>query len=128
MDMSNSAAPEAEEVKKPKVKKVHDTVPVRYIATLTQVCGTHAEAARRIGLTGSVVTKALKDGIAKRVNELAAKAVLSEIHSTSIFTECAPDEAMGILRSYVRDAQAAGWEFYFDGDRLVGTVTTRQEY
>jgi len=64
------------------MKKNHETTVPTNIRELVKACGGNgAEAARRMGVAGSLVSKALLDDSTRMVNDLAAKAVLADMPS-----------------------------------------------
>lgn len=95
--------------------KQHLFVEVNYIATLATVCGTHAAAARKMGITPSLVSKAISEGRAKLVNELAAKAILDDMTAPGIFDNMTPAQTMETLRDMIEAAKKKGLSnFRFD--------------
>lgn len=63
--------------------KNHEVTSPDYIEALIEACGGNAaEAGRRMGVSGSVLSKAMRNGETRVVNDLAAKAVLDEIEAS----------------------------------------------
>lgn len=105
--------PTAEEPEAKKSKE-HVTVPVKYIRLLADVLGTHAEAARHLGVAPSLVSNAIKTGMARQVNELAARFILDNI-GEHIFGAMTPEEIIRSLRRDLAEAGKHGLEqFHFD--------------
>lgn len=53
-------------------------VPTHFLKLLADTCRTNGAAGKLLGVSGTVVSKSLKDGKTRKVNELAARAVYQD--------------------------------------------------
>lgn len=84
--------------------KTHVTTKPEYLRLLVAACGDNcAEAARKMGVAGSLVSGDLREDETRLVNDLAAKSILSDM--TAEAKTVGPDsvrEAVKVIAAYYR--------------------------
>lgn len=87
--------------------KEHVFVKTRYIKQLSELLGTHAAAAEKMGVAASLVSKAILDGRAKQVNELAAKCIIDDLGG-NLFGAMTLTEIVDHIRADMAEARKHG--------------------
>lgn len=109
-----------------KTPKNHDFVEPHYLKILVARLGTCVAAAKMMGVTGNVVSGALRHNSTRRVNELASKAALLELPAELPLETRDTRAIMADIRSLIDEAKRSGvGNFTITSDGMISAAVSR---